>query len=272
MPCPDPLQIERSSRRRLVVFVATAAVAFSASAPLGAERPPAPDPAFQRPASADEKAHGDVLAKRMIDGLGGAAAFEKLRYVGFAFVPKKGGEVLSRREHAWDPGAGRARVRWQKDGKDVTAWLSLADKSGVVVIDGARVTDEATARAHLDDAYAAWVNDTYWLISPYKAFDPGVHRAAVDRKLRTSFDDGVGLTPGDVYLYDFDADGRLAGWSYRLQSGRTGSFRFEGRKQLAGVTFFSRKVSRADDFEIALEDIEASPTPRPDALTPPPAN
>lgn len=259
-----------TSGRRLVVLVATAAVTFCLL-PSGALAEDAPDPAFRKAATADEKAHGDVLAKRMIDGLGGADAFRKLRYVGFAFVPKKGGKVLSRREHAWDPGAGRARVRWQKDGKDVTAWLTLADKSGVVVVNGARVTDDAARKAYLDDAYAAWVNDTYWLISPYKAFDPGVHRAAVAGKLRTSFDDGVGLTPGDVYLYDFDDDGELAGWSYLLQSGRTGSFRFDDEKQLAGVTFFGRKVSRGDDFEIALEDIDASAQPRPSAVTPPSA-
>lgn len=262
--------IERSSRRRLVVLVTTAAVAFVVSASTSAWAEDAVDPAFRRPASADEKAHGDVLARRMIDGLGGASAFEQLRYVAFAFVPKKGGEALSRREHAWDPGAGQARVRWQKDGKDITAWLTLSDKRGVVVVDGARVSDERARRGYLEDAYAAWVNDTYWLISPYKAFDPGVHRAAIDRKLRTSFDDGVGLTPGDVYLYDFDDEGRLAGWSWLLQSGRTGSFRFEDPRRLAGVTFFGRKVSRQDDFEIALEDIEASTAPRPQAFTPPP--
>lgn len=261
--------IEAFSGRRLVVLVAAAAVALVLASSSTARAEGAPDPAFRKQASAEERAHGDALARRMIDGLGGAEAFQKLRYVGFAFVPKRGGEALSRREHAWDPGAGKARVRWQREGKDITAWLSLADKSGVVVVDGARVMDEAEKKKLLEDAYAAWVNDTYWLISPYKVFDPGVHRAAIDRRLRTSFDEGVGLTPGDVYLYDFDDEGRLAGWSWLLQSGRTGSFSFEGRKQLAGVTFFERKVSRKDDFEIALEDIEASSTPRPAAFTPP---
>lgn len=226
------------------------------------------DAAYRRPASVDEKAKGDALARRMIERLGGAAAFDKLRHMSFAFVPKKEGKALSRREHAWDPATGKARVRWQKDGHDVTAWISLSDKSGVVLLDGARVSDEKQRRALLDDAYAAWVNDVYWLVSPYKAFDPGVQRAAVDGKLRTSFDDGVGLTPGDVYLYDFGKGGELAGWSYLLQSGRRGSFRFLDEKRLAGVTFFGRKVS-SDGFEIALENIEASTAPRPDALRPP---
>lgn len=257
-----------------MVLVSTAAVAFvlSSSALLlstGARADNDVDPAFRKVASAEEKAHGDVLARRMVESLGGATAFQQLRYVGFAFVPKKGGKELSRREHAWDPWTGRARVRWQREGKDISVWLSLGDKSGVAIVDGARVTDEAEKKKYLDDAYAAWVNDTYWLISPYKVFDPGVHRAVIGRRLRTSFDDGVGLTPGDVYLYDFDDEGKLAGWSWLLQSGRTGSFRFEGRKQLAGVTFFERKVSRNDDFEIALEDIEASSEPRPSAFAPP---
>ncbi len=262
-----------SSRRRLVVLVITVAAAFSpllvTGAALAADAARAGADAFRRPASAEEKAAGDVLARKMLDGLGGADAFHALRYVGFAFVPTKAGKALSRREHAWDPAEGKARVRWQKDGHDVRAWLSLADKRGTVIVDGERVTDAAAQRTYLDDAYAAWVNDVYWLLSPYKVNDPGVYRASVDGKLRTSFQEGTGLTPGDVYLYDFDDDGELAGWSYRLQSGREGSFRFLDRKQLAGVTFFGRKVS-ADGFEIALEDIEASTSAKPAAFTPPP--
>lgn len=250
------------SRRRVALLV-TAAALLSSTAALADDV----DPAFRRPASAEEKARGDARARAMIEELGGAAAFGALRYVSFAFVPKKEGKVLSRREHAWNPGAGQARVRWQKDGADVTAFVRLADKSGVVRANGEPVTEDARRRELLQEAYAAWVNDVYWLISPYKAFDPGVFRADVGGRLRTSFEDGTGLTPGDVYLYDLDDDGRLSGWSFQLESGRTGRFRFEGRKQLAGVTFFESKVS-TDGFEIALEDIEASASPRPEVFAP----
>lgn len=252
-----------SSRRRVALLVTAAALLSSSTAALADDV----DPAFRRPASAEEKAKGDALAREMIERLGGANAFAALRYVSFAFVPKKEGKVLSRREHAWDPGTGQARVRWQKDGDDVTAFVRLADKSGVVRVNGEPVIEDDRPRELLQEAYAAWVNDVYWLVSPYKVFDPGVFRADVGGRLRTSFEDGTGLTPGDVYLYDFDDEGRVSGWSFLLESGRTGRFRFEGGKQLAGVTFFARKGA-TDGFEIALEDIEASASPRPDVFAP----
>ena len=35
----------------------------------------------------------------------------------------------------------------------------------------------AKPRSSLERAYGAWVNDTYWLLMPYKLRDPGVNLA-----------------------------------------------------------------------------------------------
>jgi hypothetical protein len=72
------------------------------------------------------------------------------------------------------------------------------------------------------------VNDTYWIIMPFKLRDPGTHlkylrlqknRAGADYDvLQLTFDKGVGLTPGDKYtLYVNRNTHLLDKWQMMLQ-------------------------------------------------------
>ena len=81
-------------------------------------------------------------------------------------------------------------------------------------------------KAALAEAYGRGVNDTYWLLMPFKALDPGVKLAFEgERKLegatfnvfRLTFDK-VGLTPGDTYwAWVNTVSHRMEVWSYHLQ-------------------------------------------------------
>ncbi len=78
----------------------------------------------------------------------------------------------------------------------------------------------------MKNAYAAWINDTYWLLAPYKLRDPGVTLAHAGQetvdgvaydKLHLSFE-GVGLTPGDQYwMYVHPETGLVDRWAYVLE-------------------------------------------------------
>ena len=210
---------------------------------------------FQRDATPAELKQGDVLARRMIDGLGGAEAYGRLRHVSFEWVVVVAGAEVARRRHDWDPAGAVAKVT-KGDGDDrVEAWIRLWDRKGVVKVGGKPVTDAAELEEHLDDAHGAWTNDSYWLVSPFKAFDAGVERAEIDGRLRTRFE-GVGRTPGDAYLYHFHPDGKLAGWEFLLQSGMRSKLEWTAPVVQAGVTFHTVKEGTLGT--IRLDGVTAS--------------
>lgn len=211
--------------------------------------------AFQRDATPAELEAGNLLARRMIDGLGGAQAYASLRQVSFEFVVVVAGAEIVRRQHDWDPAGAVAKVTTGKEGDRVEAWIRLWDRKGVVHVGGRPVTDPAELKEHLDEAHGAWTNDTYWLVSPFKAFDPGVERADIQGRLRTRFA-GVGRTPGDAYLYHFHADGRLAGWEFLLQSGMRSRFEWREPVEHAGVRLYT--VKEAALGTITLAGVKAS--------------
>ena len=64
-------------------------------------------------------------------------------------------------------------------------------------------------------AYQKFINDSFWLIAPFKIRDEGVIRSTVavenGRGLLVTYSSG-GLTPGDSYLWIIGGDGRPTAW------------------------------------------------------------
>jgi hypothetical protein len=116
-----------------------------------------------------------------------------------------------RNHHLWDRKRMYDRVQWG----DVTAYVNLTTRGDVVQKGGTWVAGKEQ-RKLLDKAYAAWINDSYWLNPLVKLFDDGVTRKTVAQPdgslaLEISYG-GVGLTPGDAYLWLLGPDGRPRGW------------------------------------------------------------
>ena len=110
-----------------------------------------------------------------------------------------------------------------------TGYVVLHDvntREGTVTVNGEVVEGEDEAK-WLERAYGAWINDTYWLVMPYKLLDPGVNLAydgseEIDGtsyyKLKLTFE-GVGLTPGDTYwAYVHPETHLMERWAYFLES------------------------------------------------------
>lgn len=213
------------------------------------------------PATAAEPS-ADALADRVLDGMGGADAWEATRYLVFEFA--------GRRSHWWDRYTGRHRLEGMtEDGEPYVVLHDVHDRgeAGQVWIDGRPVTGERATKM-LENAYAAWVNDTFWLISPYKLRDPGVHLLADGRetvngvtydKLRLSFD-RVGLTPGDRYWMFIDPEtGLVDRWEYVLESQEPPPTVWEWRdweRYGAGIMLSSLRVRQSDGRELTLGPIE----------------
>jgi hypothetical protein len=148
-----------------------------------------------------------AVADKVMHSLGGADAWNGLHYLRFDFAVDRGGKTLVRRAHTWDKWTGQYRFEATgKEGEAIVVLMNVNTREGSAFVKGKKVEGEGLKK-HLDDAYASWVNDSYWLLMPYKMKDPGVilaYDGAETKgsdtwdKVRLTFDN-VGLTPKDKY-------------------------------------------------------------------------
>ncbi len=197
-----------------------AAAAPSAPAAAVASAPPAAAPAAPAvpPAAATSDPKAVAVAEASLKAMGGKAAWEGTHFLRFTFA--------GRRTHYWDKWSGRHRLEGKtKEGESYVVLDNLNTRKGIAYIAGKPVEGEKGAKL-VEGSYGAWVNDTYWLLMPYKLEDPGVNLAyagpqQVDGKdyeeISLTFGP-VGLTPGDHYSAWFNRDTHLMDrWAYVLQ-------------------------------------------------------
>ena len=176
------------------------------------------------------------IAGRMVQAMGGADAWAKARYLRFDFRMMDKGAAMFERSHLWDKSTGRYRFDAKtKEGKTSVTLMNLADKKGSVFIDGVKLEGDAAAKG-LKEAYAAYINDFYWLAMPWKWTDPGVNLKYIGAKpcktgmcevVELTFGK-VGLTPGDRYhAFVNPKTSMMEHWEYTLQSGNKGSWDWE---------------------------------------------
>jgi hypothetical protein len=136
-------------------------------------------------------AEADVLARAMMAAVH-AEKWDETGAVEWTFA--------DRNHHLWDRQRGYVRV----EGGTGRVLVRLHDRTGVAFKDGQPVP-AAELQNVLNRAYAAWVNDSFWMMGPAHLFDEGTTRALVKDDDGT---DGVlvryasgGVTPGDSYLW-----------------------------------------------------------------------
>lgn len=113
--------------------------------------------------------------KQLTDAMGGQETWDKLSYLRFDFVVVKDGKEIARFQHWWDKMHGRCRVEGPDDqGRIVAACFSLATKKGKTFTDGLLDTDSTNIANIIENGYERWVNDTFWIILPFKLHDNGV--------------------------------------------------------------------------------------------------
>lgn len=197
---------------------------------------------------------GRELAMKVMHALGGLENWEKTKELVFDFVVESEGKEVTRRSHVWNRATNGYSLLWKsnQDGKAYRIEFSdIYQKTGQVWIDD-QTPPDSTRLQLLERGYALFINDTYWLIMPFKLLDSGVklqeapaeNKNGVDyRVLHLAFEN-VGLTPGDQYWLWIDpVSFRIYGWRYKLESGREGVYLWENYQPLGAVTLPLRRVS-----------------------------
>lgn len=144
-------------------------------------------------------AEADELATKMLETLD-HQAYKNTNYIEWTF--------RDRHHFKWTKDQGICDVYW----RDYKVTLHLGDlEKSKAFVHNFSVIDEQREEL-INKALVYFNNDSFWLVAPYKVFDPGVERQVITRannkkELLITFISG-GTTPGDSYLWSLDDDGR----------------------------------------------------------------
>ena len=104
------------------------------------------------------------LADSIMVAMGGRANWDATRFISWNF--------FGRRDLVWDKATGRVRI---ESSNDSTIYLfNVKTGKGRVQIRGQELMEADSLAKMLDRAKSIWINDSYWLVMPFKLKDSGV--------------------------------------------------------------------------------------------------
>ena len=154
------------------------------------------------------------LADSVMAAQGGRKNWDDTRYISWNF--------FGNRKLLWDKATGNVRVDYLKEDKKVLVNINTGE--GKVYKDGAEVTQPDSVAKYVQQAKEAWINDSYWLVMPFKLKDSGVTLKYLGEEttqagkpadvLQLTFDK-VGVTPENRYKVYIDKETNLVSqWAY----------------------------------------------------------
>ena len=154
------------------------------------------------------------LADSVMAAQGGRESWDDTRYIAWNF--------FGNRKLLWDKATGNVRVEYLKD--DRTVLVNVNTGEGKVYKDGAELTQPDSVAKYLQQGKEAWINDSYWLVMPFKLKDSGVTLKYLGEDptqagqpadvLQLTFE-GVGVTPQNKYKVWVDKETKLVSqWAH----------------------------------------------------------
>ena len=174
------------------------------------------------PAAGFDLANSDAsaikIADQVMEAMGGRKAYDETRYLFWNFF---GSRTL-----LWDKHKGDVRIESQKD--DFTVVMNIHSMKGKVKMNGAELSHPDSLTKYLQKGKNIWINDSYWLVMPYKLKDSGVTLKHLGEEktangkmadvLELNFK-GVGKTPQNKYHVFVDRETKLVSqWTFYPKS------------------------------------------------------
>jgi hypothetical protein len=158
------------------------------------------------------------VADEVMNAMGGRRNWDATRYIAWNF--------FGNRKLLWDKHTGNVRIESTQN--DLKILVNVHDTTGRVFKDGAEITQPDSLSKYLSMGKSMWINDSYWLVMPYKLKDSGVtlkylgedttQAGEVSDVLQLTFTN-VGRTPQNMYKVYVDKDKDLVNqWAYYQRS------------------------------------------------------
>jgi len=217
-------------------------------------------------AASDRKAV--AIADQVMKALGGKQRWDGLVGLRWTFGASVDDTVRNSRRHAWNKHTGWHRVEGKtRAGQSFCFIHRVGTNEGMAWMDGVAIEGDSLQKL-LKRANSLWINDTYWMLMPYKLRDPGVTlkyegeaREGGVRydKLALTFED-VGDTPGDRYwVLVSRANHRIERWEMVLQGDQPppAAYTWEGWEQHDGLWFpTAHRQDKINMFTNAVETVK----------------
>ena len=158
------------------------------------------------------------IADHVMEAMGGKKAYDETRYLFWNFF---GSRTL-----LWDKHQGNVRIESQKD--DFTVVMNIHSMEGKVKRNGVELSNPDSLAKYLQKGKNIWINDSYWLVMPFKLKDSGVTLKYLSQEeteagkmadvLELNFDK-VGKTPDNKYHVFVDQETKLVSqWTFYTKS------------------------------------------------------
>jgi hypothetical protein len=129
---------------------------------------------------------------------------------------------FGQRVHTWNKKTGRDSIHIPSQNLKID--LNLQSQEATIYKNNEEIVDPDSIRKYRKKGYQMWVNDSYWLLMPFKLKDSGVTLNYMGRdttaegtdahKLQLTFD-SVGVTPSNKYhIWVDDSDYLVRQWAY----------------------------------------------------------
>ncbi len=161
--------------------------------------------------SSDSKAID--IADEVMVSMGGRKAYDETQFLAWNF--------FGSRKLWWDKHSGDIRIESLKE--DFKVKMNIHTMEGEVWKDSLLLTQPDSLKKYLDRGKNIWINDSYWLVMPYKLKDSGVTLKYVGEEnsdtihadiLQLTFHQ-VGKTPDNKYHVYVDKNDKLVTqWSF----------------------------------------------------------
>ncbi|HMP29821.1 MAG TPA: hypothetical protein PKD85_09480 [Saprospiraceae bacterium] len=122
------------------------------------------NPAAQGFDTANSDAKAIALADDVMKAMGGRKAWDRTRFITWNF--------FGARKHIWDKKTGNVRIEGLRD--QSIAIINVNNDTGMIFRNGEKVSHPDSLTKYIKIAKGQWINDSYWLVMPYKLKDSGV--------------------------------------------------------------------------------------------------
>jgi hypothetical protein len=153
-----------------------------------------------------------ITADKVMKAMGGKKAWDNTRYIKWNF--------FGLRKLLWDKETGNVRIEIPRD--SLTVLMNVNEMTGRVQKGSMEVTDSLDY--YLDMGKKIWINDSYWLVMPFKLKDSGVTLTYIGESQTLTGDpanllqltfDNVGVTPDNKYqVWVSNETNLVSQWAY----------------------------------------------------------